>query len=672
MDAVTRESRRLLMLAGPGTGKTETLTERISYFIREKEVLPNQVLMFTYTNKAANNMSQRIRRKLALQSEIRGGTFHSVCYRLLREEVCSKGVLPAYKVVSEHHARRLRREAAERYLEDHQAEAVFLREKRLSASDLLEMYERKSKLNLQTRFLVGASDDILKHEAELTEIALAMTTVYGQLKGQYQVFDFNDLLFQFMRALEACEDIRQLIQFQYPHIYVDEYQDTNRVQVSILKLLATPESFLTAVGDDTQSIYSFQGSEVENIRNFASDFDGAEVVVLNENYRSSPPIVGYVNALNATCQGALTKTLVSRGPPCEVKPKRAIFITGQQEAEWVVHEIQRLANHEQIPFAEIAVLTRVGLVAGDIETQLQKADIRYTRDGGIKFVDLKHIQMFISFLELVENPHDWLAWEIILPAIPNIGEQLTRIITKDLQANQSNWTWTQPPVFSLGRGKRLASVLNFWREMLAASQVPRRSVKEYLEQVLPFFQNIYARYFHITPRMVKVASATQLPDRMEDHVQDIRDYIIELSSSYIGLVKDFISEIVSSQDQCDRQRGITLSTIHSAKGLEWTAVFIIGNTENVFPSSGFGLERNDPEEERRLYYVACSRARKYLYVTSAYNYRIGQHRIRGKVSRFADDPRTDELLQKAREPGKNPFFSVNPHRVQHYFLTLAE
>jgi len=318
------------------------------------------------------------------------------------------------------------------------------------------------------------------------------------------------------------------------------------------------------------------------------------------------------------------------------------------------------------------VLTRIGLIAGDSEIQLQKAGIAYTRDGGIKFVDLKHIQMFISFLELIENPHDWLAWEVILPAIPNIGEQLTKAIIKDLQASQGDWTWTEPPVFSLGRGKRLGSLLNFWRELLAASQVPRGSVKEYLEQVLPFFQNIYARYFHITPRMVKVASATQLPDRMEDHIQDIRDYIIELSSSYIGLVKDFISEVVSSQDQCERQRGITLSTIHSAKGLEWTAVFVIGNTENVFPSAGFGLERNDLEEERRLYYVACSRARRYLYITSAYNYHKGQYKIRGKLSLFADDPRTEELLQKVREPGKNPFFSINPQRIQQYYLTVAE
>ena len=305
-EAVTRESRRLLMLAGPGTGKTETLTERISHFIREKELVPAQVLMFTYTNKAASNMSQRIRRKLLLQPEIRGGTFHSLCCRLMREEVCSKGVLPAYKVLPEHHARRLRKEASERYRENCPAAAAFLREKRLSAADLLELYERKSKLNLQTRFLAGSSEEILKHEAELTETAFGMAKVYGQLKGQYQVFDFNDLLFQFMRALEACQDIRQLIQFQYPHIYVDEYQDTNRVQVSILKLLITPESFLTVVGDDTQSIYSFQGSEVENIRNFTKDFAGAEVVVLNENYRSSAPIVAFVNALNATCQGALT------------------------------------------------------------------------------------------------------------------------------------------------------------------------------------------------------------------------------------------------------------------------------------------------------------------------------------------------------------------------------
>jgi DNA helicase II / ATP-dependent DNA helicase PcrA len=161
-----------------------------------------------------------------------------------------------------------------------------------------------------------------------------------------------------------------------------------------------------------------------------------------------------------------------------------------------------------------------------------------------------------------------------------------------------------------------------------------------------------------------------LPDRMEDHIEDIQNYIIELSTSYIGLVKDFISEIVTSRDQKEVFRGLTLSTIHSAKGLEWTAVFVIGNTERVFPSPGFGLERNQIEEERRLYYVACSRAKKLLYLTCAHNYQSGGTHVRGNVSRFADDPRTVAFLLKVKDPGHDPFYSVNPHRVEAYFVTL--
>jgi len=670
MAAVTSPSRRLLILAGPGTGKTETLTERIAHSIEHRELPASRVLMFTYTNKAANNMSQRIRGKLSLKTDIRSGTFHSLCYRLTQQELCTKGILPPYKVLPEHHANRLRKEACSQYTTAHPEVAALLRAHRLQAPDLLELYERKTKLNLEPGFLAGTSEEVQRLEADLTEIARGAGKVYGELKDHYRVFDFNDLLYNFMRALQEYEDVRQIIHFQFSHLYVDEYQDTNHVQVAILRLLLTPESFLTVVGDDTQSIYSFQGSQVDNIRNFAQDFPGADTVVLTENYRSSPPVVGYINAINAACEGALTKTLVSRGPLCEVKPKRAVFLKGRQEAEWVISEIEALVKNEQVPLEQIAVLTRVGHIAGDLEHQLQRMGMPYTREGGIKFVDLQHIQFFISFLELLENPNDWLAWEVLLPAIPNIGEQLTQVIIRDLQAGQGNWTWPRPPVFSLGRRKRFESLMNFWRDMIAAAQVPKGPVRDYLNAVLPSFRNIYARYFHVSPRMIKVKSAAQLPERMEDHIADIQNYIIELSTSYIGLVKDFISELVTNRDQKEVFRGLTLSTIHSSKGLEWTAVFVIGNTEKVFPSPGFGLERNQIEEERRLYYVACSRARKYLYVTCSHHYQSGEFRVRGNVSRFADDPKTAAFLQNVKDPGHDPFYSVNPHRVGSYFITL--
>lgn len=674
MEAVTSESRRLLILAGPGTGKTETLTERIAHFIEAKGLPASRVLMFTYTNKAANNMSQRVRGKLSLQADLCSGTFHSVCYRLIQQEICTKGILPPHKVLPEHHATRLRKEACEQFTNAHAEVNALLRAHRLQAPDLLELYERKTKLNLQDNFLDGAPEEVQRLQTELTEIARSAATAYSGLKEQYRVFDFNDLLYQFLQVLREYEDIRQLIQFRFPHIYVDEYQDTNRVQVAILQELLTPDSHLTVVGDDAQSIYSFQGSQVENIRNFERDFPGTHTVVLNENYRSSPPIVSYVNAINATCEGALTKTLISRGPACEVKLKRAVFMKGSQEAEWVVSEIQELIKNEQVALNEIAVLARTGHIVLDVERHLQRSGIPYTREGGMKFADLKHIQLFISFLELLENPQDWLAWEVLLPAIPNIGEHLTQVIIRDLQAKPSpegpSWNWEQPPVFSLGRGKRFESLMNFWRDMINASKTPKAGVRDYLSAVLPSFRNIYTRYFHVSPRMVKVTSATQLPDRMEDHIEDIQNYIIELSTSYIGLVKDFISEIVTSRDQKEVFRGLTLSTIHSAKGLEWAAVFVIGNTEKVFPSFGFGLERNQLEEERRLYYVACSRARKFLNLTCAHNYQSGGAHVRGNVSRFADDPRTTAFVLKIKDPGHDPFYSVNPHRVEAYFITL--
>jgi len=674
MEAVTSDSRRLLILAGPGTGKTETLTERIAHYIEAKGLPASRVLMFTYTNKAAGNMSQRVRGKLSLQADLCSGTFHSVCYRLIRQEISTKGILPPYKVLPEHHAARLRKEACEQFTSTHPEANALLRAHRLQAADLLELYERKTKLNLQDNFLDGMSEEVRTLQTELTEIARNATAVYGRLKEQYQVFDFNDLLYQFLRALREFEDVRQLIQFQFPHLYVDEYQDTNRVQVAILQELLTPDSHLTVVGDDAQSIYSFQGSQVENIRKFERDFPGAHAVVLNENYRSSPPVVEYVNAINVTCEGALTKTLVSRGPACEVKPKRAVFMKGSQEAEWIVNEIQELTKNEQVARDEIAVLARTGQITTELERHLQRTGIPYTREGGMKFADLKHIQLFISFLELLENPHDWLAWEILLPAIPNIGERLAQVIIRDLQANSSSdgprWTWEQPPVFSLGRGKRFESLMNFWRDMISASKTPKGSVRDYLSAVLASFRNIYTRYFHVSPRMVKVTSATQLPDRMEDHIEDIQNYIIALSTSYIGLVKDFITEIVTSQDQKETSRGLTLSTIHSAKGLEWTAVFVMGNTEKVFPSPGFGLERNTAEEERRLFYVACSRAKTFLYLTCAHDYQSGGTHLHGNVSRFVDDPRTSPFVLKIKEPGHDPFYSVNPHRVEDYFITL--
>ncbi len=674
MEAVTSESRRLLILAGPGTGKTETLTERIAHFIEAKGLPASRVIMFTYTNKAANNMSQRVRGKLSLQTDLCSGTFHSVCYRLIQQEICTKGILPPHKVLPEHHAARLRKEACEQFTSAHPEMNALLRAHRLQAADLLELYERKTKLNLQDDFLDGTPEEEQMLRDELTEIARNTAAVYANLKDQYRVFDFNDLLYQFLRALREYEEIRRLIQFQFPHIYVDEYQDTNRVQVAILQELLTPDSYLTVVGDDAQSIYSFQGSQVENIRNFERDFPGAHTVVLNENYRSSPPIVNYVNAVNATCEGALIKALVSCGPACEVKPKRAVFMKGSQEAEWVVSEIHELLKNEQIALHEIAVLARMGHITAELERHLQRNGIAYTREGGMKFADLKHIQLFISFLELLENRQDWLAWEVLLPAIPNIGEHLTQVIIHDLQAKSSpdgpTWTWEQPPVFSLGRGKRFESLMNFWRDMITASKTPKGSVRDYLSAVLPSFRNIYTRYFHVSPRMVKVTSATQLPDRMEDHIEDIQNYIIELSTSYIGLVKDFISEIVTSRDQKEIFRGLTVSTIHSAKGLEWTAVFVIGNTEKIFPSPGFGLERNQVEEERRLYYVACSRARNFLYLTCAHNYQSGGAHLRGNVSRFVDDPRTIAFVLKIKNPGHDPFYSVNPHRVDAYFITL--
>jgi len=677
-DAVTRDSKRLLMLAGPGTGKTETLTERIRHFVADRGALPNQVLMFTYTNKAASNMTLRLKGKLdAHQASITSGTFHSLAYRFIRQECVPRDLLPDYKVLPEHHALRLRKEATEGFNQENPSLCAMLRELKINGADLCELYERKTRMNLTDQFLAGTHPNIQRRAEELRLYAQGASASYAKLKHNYKVFDFNDLLSHFLWVLGVSDEVRGLLQWRFPFVFVDEYQDTNQAQVALLKQLVTPDSYLTVVGDDTQSIYSFQGSEVEKIRKFNDDFQPAEVVVLDENYRSSPPIVAYVNSVNATCAGAYTKTLISRGPRSEIMPKRAVFPKESHEAAWVVDEIQRLVSIEQVPLTEIAVLFRIGSIAAPLEKKLLSAGLPFTREGGIKFNDLKHIQFFISFLELLDNPYDWLAWEVMLPVIPNIGEKLTQVIIKDLQANDGNWTWNAPPVFSVGRGKRFESLLNFWHEMVDANTLhesKQTEVKTYLETLLPVFKRIYSRYFYISPKMLRLPNAQQLPERIEDHIQDIHEYIVALSTSYIGLVKDFIGEVVSSQDQRQVKRGLTLSTIHSAKGLEWTAVFVIGNIDSILPSAGFGLERNQLEEERRLYYVACSRAKKYLYLTAAHRYVLPDNpqRYKGKVSQFADDPRTVGLVQKVKESSHDPFLAINPHRIQTYSIQVPE
>jgi len=590
--AVSHAEGNLLILAGAGSGKTLTLTRRAAAMLETTSAA--NLLLMTFTKKAAEEMRKRLSNELppALAAELKDswiGTFHSVCFRILKQYGEHLGLAPGWNVVGSVDADRVLTESARRSgLSDEQ--------KRL----LKQLYSFARNSKTPWRTLLGTSPF-----GSLTELnAAAIGGVierYRKRCDQAGRVDFDDLQVLTAELLEDHPAIREELQARFRVVLVDEYQDTSTIQAHILKLLVGPLSRITAVGDEAQGIYGFRGASLENIRQFQEDFTAARLAV-RSNYRSTPQILAVANAIIARSSLSLAINMESRSADHH-KPLYANCENPVQEAAYVVRRIQQ-CRRDGIRLDRIAVLYRAKPLSAALQAELGKQGLPFQVFGGQEFFTQTHIRLVLDCCRLVMNPEDSIALSGVQDALRIFAGPLDEIAEEATEKQKSIWELLAPEDINHSPVARLRGI---GKELVVMRQA--------VDAGDPTIE-IVQRLISISEDQMRLLPDVDMADVREDF-----DVLLDLASSYATL-EDLVNALLVDDwdnDPADGEK-LTLSTVHSAKGLEWDVVFLIGLVDWWFPSRQAIQDTGSDEEERRLFYVAVTRAKRSLCLTSHRTY----------------------------------------------------
>ncbi len=634
--AVAAGDGPLLIVAGAGTGKTRTLIYRVARLV-ESGVPPESILLLSFTRKAAEEM---LRRAAVLGvtgvERVQGGTFHSFANHVLRQYGLKLGLNPSFTILDEGDSEDL--------VGLLRTESGFAgKDKRFPRKQTIRRAFSRS-INCVVPLPQVLERDY-PHFAHFTPELVALFERYERYKLAHHMADYDDLLLLLKALLVRAPEARKELSQRYRHVLVDEYQDTNRIQADIVRLLADTHSNVTVVGDDAQSIYSFRGAEVRNILQFADRFPGATTVTLEENYRSVQPILDFTNALIAASPVALTKRLWSH----RREGSGAVLVRAMDEYEQSRFVVQRILElrEEGVPIDRIAVLFRSSYQAFDLELALGEAGIPFVKRGGYKLMETAHVRDVIAHLRVARNPSDRVALLRMLLLVDGVGPAKAQSIGERVTA-------TGDPASAIaehvrGRHGVAASRLDQLAQLMTALTRGTLTPAEAIERTLEHYRPI-------------------LEARHDDHPKRIRDleHLIAIAQRFHSL-DEFLADLAleppnqsvagaAPRDSDDEL--LVLSTIHSAKGLEWHTVFVIWALDGRFPSF---MSLNDPaqlEEERRLLYVAATRARDQLYITYPMNVPDrASGRILTEPSRFLSDVPTQliehvALVEAPPVPGR--------------------
>lgn len=624
-EAVLHESGPLLVLAGAGSGKTRVITHRIAHLIAARSVDPTHILAVTFTNKAANEMLSRVQ-KLVPAAGARPvvGTFHSTSLRVLRR-----------------HA------------------------KRLGYSTSFVVYDSADQMALVRRIIreVGLNDDAFPPRAVLSRISKAKNELIGAARFQslnsdffgariaevYRLYesrlkkndamDFDDLIGNYVFLLRGHDDVRAEIQTRVEHLLIDEYQDTNHAQYTLIKLLASERGNICAVGDEDQSIYKFRGADIQNILDFERDFPGARVIKLEQNYRSTGNILDAATGVvshNVARKGKRLFTDGSAGAPVRI----VTCESDREEAKFVLEKI--LEKRQTIPLREMAILFRTNGQSRSFEEELLGANIPYTVVGGVRFYERAEIKDAIAYLRVAVRPHDSQSLERILNVPPRgIGDTTVRSIDEQARAADVSW-WTLIEGDLAFLSDRARKAVRQFQEIVHDLQ---RASAEPLPQ---FFDYLLLRtsYRRLYADSNDPQDEARL-ENLEELTNSVREFYEANRSASVGDYLDSVT-LMSDVDQYDDQKGVTLMTLHAAKGLEFRVVFLAGMEEGILPHA---QSKDDIEEERRLCYVGMTRAREELYCLHCLERRMhGQFREQSASPFLAEIPR--EVVEEVRLGGQ--------------------
>ncbi len=593
-EAVTFGAGPLLVIAGAGSGKTRTLTYRVARLV-EEGITPSTILLLSFTRKASQEMLRRASLLLDKRcQEVSGGTFHSFANGILRRFANRIGFPQGFSIIDRADSEDL----------------ISLIRKEVGSADEGHTLPRKATLaSIFSRTVntgINLEDIIYEeypHFSAQREHIQQIWQLYGTRKHEHHFLDYDDLLVYLHRLLREHEDVRERLALHYEYLMVDEYQDTNRIQADIVTLLAAPRNNVMVVGDDAQSIYAFRGANFKNIIDFPNRFPGTRIIKLEENYRSLQPILDVTNALIAPAAEKYSKHLFTRRSGG--KPPTLVAAAGENaQSRFIVREIARLKN-QGLSLQRIAVLFRASFHSFDLELELSRGGIPFVKVGGFKFSESAHIKDVIAHMKILASPRDRLSWYRVLLLVKKIGPQSAQRIFEAVLAEGKGATG----LLTAKLKPKSNPALDRLKELITAMDAqPGHAVAQQGLLVLKYYLPILQEHYDDHPRRIRdIEQLISIMERYDERLDDfLADMALEPPNTAIS------GEMAADPVIEDR---LTLSTIHSAKGLEWDTVFIIWALDGRFPTYQSIEKPESMEEERRLMYVAATRAQHQLFIT---------------------------------------------------------
>ena len=610
----------LLVVAGAGTGKTRTLVYRVARLI-ERGIDPRSILLLTFTRRAAEEMLRRASLLTDSRCErVAGGTFHSFGNMVLRQYGQLLGLAPSFTIMD--------RSDSEDVIQLLRAQmGLDSREKRFPRKQTIGEIHSLAR-NKQVPLPEIVERDY-PHLADFLEELSTIAERYQVYKREKNLLDYDDLLTSLRDLLDAHEDLRRRLSERCRFIMVDEYQDTNRLQSDIVRRLAFTHDNVMAVGDDAQSIYSFRGAHFRNIMDFPNQFPGTTIIALEENYRSTQPILRLTNEIITRASERYEKTLFSSKSEGEV-PLLVQAESEQTQSRFVCQRVLEL-REEGVPLWDMAVLFRSSFHSFDLEIELARHDIPFVKRGGFQFMETAHVKDLLAHLRVVSNPRDAVSWSRVLMLLEGVGPQMSRKLIDQMLA-EADPGQALKQIETRGRAKQGLKTL---------AQV----MGECAERTRPADMAQYLMQYYLP--ILKRKHADDYPKRLRDleHFQEITERYQSIERLLSDMALDPPSASVDEALPVDPDEGpLVLSTVHSAKGLEWHSVFVIWALEGRFPSYYNTNSLEELEEERRLLYVAATRAKENLffaYPARVYDRSLGM--VFSRPSQFIDGVSEDLL-----------------------------
>ena len=633
-EAVTYCDGPQLVIAGAGSGKTRVLTYKIAYLLANHAYQPWNILALTFTNKAAREMKERIGRLVGQEQAryLQMGTFHSVFARILRAEADRIGFNSNFTIYDQSDSRSLVKSIIkEMQLDDKTYKPA-------SVADRISM--AKNHLLLPQQYMVSswAADDAQKKRPQVGNIY----NRYVERCRQANAMDFDDLLVQTFLLFKNHEDIRQKYVERFRYVLVDEYQDTNYAQQEIILQLTCEHGRVCVVGDDAQSIYSFRGANIDNILNFQKQYEGSRLFKLEQNYRSTQLIVKAANSLIRKNERQIHKDVFSENEEGERLTLKPAY-SDREEAIIVCNDIKRIRRQDQAQYSDFAILYRTNAQSRSFEEQMRKDGIPYRIYGGLSFYQRKEIKDVIAYFRVVSNPNDEEALRrIINYPTRGIGDTTVAKIVETANLHHvSLWSVIQQPiVFDLQLSKGTLNKIDAFKQLVEGWTMRINQEDAYALGHSIIMESGISKDIYGSNNPEDLSRQ----ENLEEFLSGMQDFVESRKEEDRGdeiALSDFLQEVALltdlDSDGDEEQPKVTLMTVHAAKGLEFPTVFVVGLEENIFPSPMCTGSMRELEEERRLLYVAITRAEKHCILTCAQNrFRYGKMEY-DTPSRFIKD-----------------------------------